>query len=272
MARSIPEHATNIGRRIARSRLRPIARALVPRSGRDRLRTLRKRVYQLVYHGNRVQCPCCERTWRRFQPSWNRPNAICPECNSHERHRGLWLFLDQRHPELLTDPIELLHFAPEECFRRRFEGLPQLRWTTADLDAPEAMEHFDIAAIPHPENRFDAIICSHVLEHVDDDGQAIRELHRVLRPGGWAILMVPMDATAPTTYEDPSIVTPAARKRAFRQEDHVRLYGWDFIDRVRAGGFDVVPDPFLVELEPAIKGRFATSQDPIFVATKPRGA
>ena len=270
MSRSLPERATEAARRVARSRARPIARALVPRRGRDALRALRKRAQKLAYRGDRVECPCCESRWRRFLPSWNRPNAICPECRSHERHRGLWLFLKHRHPELFTDELSLLHFAPEDCFKRPFGSLPRLRWTTADLDAPDAMEHFDITAIPHPDGCFDAIICSHVLEHVTDDRRAMSELARILKPDGWAIVMVPLDAGRAATYEDPAVLDPADRKREFWQEDHVRLYGRDFPERLRAAGFEVHADRFLAELEPALRQRFVTGADEIFVCRPAR--
>ncbi|MBV8159874.1 MAG: methyltransferase domain-containing protein [Acidimicrobiia bacterium] len=86
---------------------------------------------------------------------------------------------------------------------------------------------------------FDLIIASHVLEHVPDDGAALRELWRILRPGGAALIMVPRDTSRPVTSEDPAIATPAARLAAYGQADHVRLYGRDFDVRLRAAGFDV---------------------------------
>ncbi len=85
--------------------------------------------------------------------------------------------------------------------------------------------------------RFDLILCSHVLEHIPDDRGALRQLRRVLRPGGAAVIQVPL-RTGPTD-EDASVVDPAARHRRFGQFDHVRFYGSDFTDRVRAAGFGV---------------------------------
>jgi SAM-dependent methyltransferase len=99
------------------------------------------------------------------------------------------------------------------------------------------MVRMDITDIRFPDASFDVVYCSHVLEHVDDDRAAMRELRRVLRPDGWAILLVPI--TAAVTYEDPTIVEPAARVAAFGQEDHVRRYGPDYVDRLREAGFDV---------------------------------
>jgi ubiquinone/menaquinone biosynthesis C-methylase UbiE len=116
------------------------------------------------------------------------------------------------------------------------------------------MERMDLTDIRHPDHTFDAIYCSHVLEHIPDDRKALAEMHRVLRPGGWAMLQVPI--TAAQTYEDPTIVTPEARLQRFGQWDHVRLCGLDYADRMRAAGFvvavlptaDVVTDAECVQM------------------------
>ncbi len=99
------------------------------------------------------------------------------------------------------------------------------------------MEKMDICNIQHSDGTFDAVYCSHVLEHVPDDRKAIRELHRVLAPAGWALILVPMRGDV--TDEDPTIVDPVARQRRFGQHDHVRMYGRDIIDRLAEAGFDV---------------------------------
>jgi SAM-dependent methyltransferase len=131
----------------------------------------------------------------------------------------------------------MLHVAPEECFLDRFPKIIGSGYVSADLASPFAMVRMDITRIAYPDEYFDAIYCSHVLEHVEDDRRAMREFHRVLRKDGWAILNVPI--TAPATFEDPSIISPAARLAAFGQEDHVRRYGPDYIDRLREAGFGV---------------------------------
>jgi SAM-dependent methyltransferase len=166
-----------------------------------------------------------------------RPNALCPGCGSLERHRLVWSFL-QRETDLFDRrPKKMLHVAPEPCLSPHLRALPHLDYLTADLFSPTAMVVMDVTDIQYPDNSFDVIYCSHVLEHVLDDRKAMREFFRVLKPGGWAVLMVPIEADV--TFEDPSVTDPKERERVFGQEDHVRIYGPDFVDRPREAGFTI---------------------------------
>ena len=192
----------------------------------------------LRHRGDQVLCPICNRSFNRFKDDWNRPNALCWRCGSHERHRVQWALLQQR-PELLRDARSLLHFAPEWALRRRLESIGHLRYVTADLVQPDVELHLDITAMDLPDAAFDAVLCSHVLEHVVDDAAAMRELHRITAPGGWCLVMVPLDLGRQRTFEDPSIVTPEDRERNFWQHDHVRLYAPDIADRLASAGFEV---------------------------------
>ncbi len=131
----------------------------------------------------------------------------------------------------------MLHVAPESCLGERFRAHLGDGYLSADLCDDRAMVTMDITDIGYPDASFDVIYCSHVLEHVDDDRRAMRELHRVLRPGGWAIVLVPI--IGDRTFEDPRITDPREREAAFGQEDHVRRYGPDVIDRLREPGFTV---------------------------------
>ena len=121
-------------------------------------------------------------------------------------------------------------------FSSSIEENPRFNDITADI-LPGADIIMDIMNIQYPDEYFDIVYCSHVLEHVQDDRQAMREFYRVLKKDGWAILLVPI--TAEKTFEDPSIIDPAERLRVFGQEDHVRRYGPDFADRLLQSGFKV---------------------------------
>lgn len=215
-------------------------------------------------------CPVCRFEARRFLSFGDPPRkeALCPSCGSLERHRLIWLFL-QRSTELFSrSPERLLHVAPEPCFEASFRALIGVGYLTADLHSSGVMERMSITDIPHPEGSFDAVFCSHVLEHVLDDEGAIREFFRVLRPGGWAILQVPITATE--TLEDPAVTDPGERKRRFGQEDHVRRYGPDYADRLRKAGFLVDVSQTWDLADPAEIQRMGLKPDEwIFFCRKP---
>ncbi len=192
----------------------------------------------LRHRGKQVYCPACGYSFDRFRDDWNRSDALCWRCGSHERHRALWLLFERR-PELLRDARSLLHFAPEWALSHRLDGLEGMRYVTADLEDPHVDLRLDITAIELPDASFEAVICSHVLEHVEDDRRAMSELRRITAPGGWCLIMVPLDPSLERTYEDPAIDTPAERERAFWQDDHLRLYAPDIGERLTAAGFSV---------------------------------
>ena len=203
------------------------------------LRATRSFVYRVIYRGTGRWCPVCEQPSRRFAPFGNprRAQAMCPHCGALERHRLLALFFDKK-TNLYTQPhLRMLHVAPEPCFESHLRARVGAGYLTADLEDPHADVRMDIMQIEYPDATFDVIYCSHVLEHVSDDRAALRELHRVLKPDGWALIMVPI--TAERTFEDPSVTDPKERERRFGQDNHVRRYGRDFVGRLQETGFDV---------------------------------
>lgn len=166
-----------------------------------------------------------------------RLDAKCVHCGSVERHRLTWLYLSRKTNLFTGAKITMLHVAPESCYAERFKNALGKGYITADLESPNVNLKMDITDIQLKDGVFEAIYCSHVLEHVSDDRKALREFHRVLKPGGWAILLVPI--TTEKTFEDPSVTDPKERLRLFGQEDHVRRYGPDYLDRLKEAGFAV---------------------------------
>lgn len=229
------------------------------------MRAVARRHRMFANRGDAVECPVCAHRFARFRNDWNRPNALCWRCGSHERHRALWLYLTQ-HPEYLCAARSLLHFAPEWCLEARLRARPNLHYVTTDLDPRKSKLQLDITALTLPDCSFDAIICSHVLEHVEDDETAMRELRRVVAPGGWAIVMVPLDTQRTHTYEDQSITEPADRVREFLQHDHVRLYAPDVADRLAQAGFDITIERVAYNAGPDATARYRLIEsDYVFV-------
>jgi len=164
-----------------------------------------------------------------------------------ERHRLLWLYLKNR-TTLFTEKHKVLDVAPMQFFQDKCRKLPNLDYISADLSSPLAMLKLDIAHIPIMDNQFDCVFSYHVFEHVPDDQKAMREIFRVLKPGGWAILNVPIDFNREITFEDPSVVSPQERRRVFGHEDHIRIYGRDYTERLKKADFIVTVDNYAEQL------------------------
>ncbi|MDD2983331.1 MAG: methyltransferase domain-containing protein [Crocinitomicaceae bacterium] len=202
-----------------------------------------KKVAPLLYKGDNVECPVCERKFRKFlsygSKVTHRENVLCPYDLTLERHRLMWLYLQNESNFFTADRLNVLHIAPEQCFHKRFKEQKNLDYLTGDLLSPIADMHFDLHDIPLEDNRFDVIFCNHVMEHVADANRCMQELYRVMKPGGWGIMQVPQDMTRANTYEDASIVTPEDRELHYWQYDHVRLFGRDYPEWLKNAGFEV---------------------------------
>lgn len=208
------------------------------------------RTRALFYQGDAVHCPCCGGRYSKFLDV-GKPSraAACPGCDSRERQRLLYLYLRDR-TNLFSARLRALHVAPEDCLQPAVSRLRNLDYLSADISSSAAMVRMDVMDIQFPDNSFDVILCSHVLEHVDDDRKAMREFRRILRPGGWAILQVPVDMTRERTFEDPFVTAAAEREQLFGQWDHVRVYGRDYPHRLAEAGFQVKVIPYAAELGP----------------------
>jgi SAM-dependent methyltransferase len=200
----------------------------------------------VLYLGRRYRCPVCGWPLRSFTARVSllkrTVDGYCPRCDAKARHRRIWLYLS-RHTDLWSGRHRLLEIAPVWALARRFRGMAGIQYTGVDIRAagPYVTEVGDVTALPLDDDSMDMVLCIHVLEHVGRDRQAMAELYRVLAPGGWALVSVPLRLDQPT-YEDFTVTEPSDRLRLFGEEDHVRFYGLDLRDRLEAAGFSVQLD------------------------------
>ena len=243
---------------------------LVPRPWLIQLSIWFRPLIKLYFKGNQFTDPIDGSSYRKFLPYGYqnlRQNALCPGTLSLERHRLLWLYLD-RKTNFLTDAIRVLHVAPEQVFYKKFKFFSHWDYTTTDLHSPLADVKADICALPFEDNTYDFILCNHVLEHIPNDFKAMEELYRVLKPGGTAILQVPLEEGRKNTFEDDSITDQQERTRIFGQYDHVRVYGQDYYNRLQEVGFKAIPVDFIKEVTEIDIQRFALPNERIPVVTK----
>lgn len=224
----------------------------IPEAIKSPLRKVRQFVRSLKYVGSGRHCPVCNRNSRKFSEAGiiPREDAQCMHCGAVERHRLVWLYFKRKTNLFSGHALKMLHVAPEVIFETLLRTQLGSNYLTADLYNPRAMVKMNITDIQYPDDSFDVIYCCHVLEHVLDDRKAIREFFRVLKQGGWAILLVPINTKR--TFEDFSITEPEERLKNFGDPTHVRLYGPDYIERLRGAGFSVQlsqPSDFLTQEE-----------------------
>lgn len=232
---------------------------------------LRKSYYRLFHAGSKYECPFCSHSYEAFVPAGfkkkvlkekkvvgggYRLNVICPFCGSGDRERLVFLFTKEN--QLIQKQMKLLHIAPEKRLLYFFEKAG-IDYYSADLSNPLAKIRMNIEEINYASNYFDAIICNHVLEHIVDDRKAMKELFRVLTPGGWVILQVPFSQVLQKTLEDSSLKTKAERTKAYGQWDHVRIYGDDFVERLQSVGFEVQKR----RMDENLTNRFALNSDEV---------
>jgi SAM-dependent methyltransferase len=245
----------------------------IPRRYLQIISPLALKILAVFFWGRKVQCPICQHQYSKFLPygrgSSARGNALCPHCLALERHRLIWLYLLEK-TDFFKKENHLLHIAPEACFIPYFKKNPFIKYTTADLESPLADIMMDIQAMPFEDNTFDTLLCNHVLEHIPDDRKAMQEILRVLKPNGWAILQVPfMKTNLEQTYEDFTITAPSERLKAFGQEDHVRMYGKDYPQRLESSGFRVLEDHYAQNLDVEKIQKYALPKgEVIYVAFK----
>jgi len=229
-------------------------------------RTYKKQKELRPFRGDKVFCPICKSGFNSFAP-WGSPerkNAKCRNCSSLERHRLLYLYFNNKTNLFDGSEKRLLHFAPEKSFYNIFSEKKYIEYIPCDLfpeqyiyyDKKVKIRKVDITNISFEDNFFDIILCNHVLEHIPDDIQAMKEMYRVMKKGGWGILSVPIDYSREKTYEDFTITAPEERVKAFGQHDHVRWYGKDYKERLKSAGFKVTEDDYVKKFSPEELFRF----------------
>ena len=231
----------------------------------------------LWYIGKGKECPLCGCRRRKFLPYGyvtQRDNALCPNCLALERHRTLWLWL-LRESDIGRGAValpRLLHVAPEVALMRKFHKIYAAQpadYVTADLESPLADLHFDIQHIPLEDESFDVVICNHIMEHVEDDRLAMREILRIMRKGGWGVILSPVDLQREKTFEDDTITDEAERTRIFGQYDHRRIYGRDYAERLREAGFEVYECDYANLIPAKEKELYALTDEPLYIVRKP---
>lgn len=217
---------------------------------------------KLISEEEKRVCPVCNTPVRLYLPVLRedgsglfRRDVKCPVCASYERHRAYALMMKEKDIFHKKEGIKILHFAPEQCFYQWFSKAENVDYYPVDLRPdPRNRDIVDITNIPYEDNMFDFIMCTHVLEHVEDDKKAMKELYRVLKKGGNALINVPINAAYEHSFENPEYNTPELRLKYYGNVDHVRWYGRDYADLLREAGFVVEEStPFLNVSEEFLK-------------------
>ena len=193
----------------------------------------------------------------------SRWDARCLNCGCRERHRLTWLWMTEGGGNRLEGK-RILHFAPEKVWMKQMRG--NKLYETADLLQKGVTHKVDITRIPLPDSSYDVVMAHHVLEHIDDDQTAMRELFRLLKPGGTGVFSVPVNTSRQETYENPAITDPDLRVAHFSAPDHKRYYGLDFANKLAAVGFTVTT----FRMPPDQEVQYGLLRDEwIYIAAKP---
>lgn len=160
----------------------------------------------------------------------------CSQCGSSDRDRLYKLYIEKY---LNNKKVKLVDFAPSVPLQNYLKGKSNILYRSADLMMPGVDDKVDITDMKqYSDESFDFFICSHIIEHVNDDTKALRELYRILKDNGSGILMTPIIDKVGVFDEDTSVTDASERWRRFAQDDHVRLYEKKvFLKRVENAGF-----------------------------------
>ncbi|MEP0214572.1 MAG: methyltransferase domain-containing protein [Cellulophaga sp.] len=242
----------------------------IPRPLLIKLSYVSRPILTFFMRGNTYVDPIDGKGFKKFLPygyEKQRDNVLSPSTLSLERHRLLWLYL-QNETDFFSAELKVLHFAPEQAFYKRFRKMKNLEYTTTDLESPLADVKADICNLPFKDNTYDVIFCNHVLEHIPDDTKAMQEMYRILKPGGWGIFQIPQDLDRESTFEDDTITDRKERARIFGQYDHVRIYGRDYFNKLRQIGFTVDEVDYTATLSPQEVTKYCLAKGEIIPVVK----
>ncbi|OYT17031.1 MAG: SAM-dependent methyltransferase [Bacteroidetes bacterium 4572_77] len=271
--------------------IRKISKKIIPFWMGQKIRGLYQKILGAYYRGDNYYCPFCDHSFSKLLEdgfdlpvidekqiigAGRRKNCTCPRCFSKDRDRLIYLYLHHK-TKIFEDPHKVLHIAPEAWMKELFYRTKNVDYTCGVKDLgnmgyyyDRMTKEIDITNLDMPNDTYDVVICNHVLEHVYDDLQAMSEIYRVLKPGGWAVLQVPISAVLTKTYEEASIVSMKGREKHFGQFDHLRIYGSDYFARLESVGFQMEKcSPFKEDWGIKDLQKYAlNSKEELFVAHK----
>ena len=260
---------------------------LIPSKLKIPLRNFRDRINIAKYRGNNYECPFCNLSVRQFLPygkdiavikekeiiGAGLRNVKCPKCYSIDRERLMYFYLKNNFSKNFnTFDLKILHIAPKKNLMNYLSNLNFKEYVCGDLFAEgyhysNFVQKLDVTDLPFEHNYFDFVICNHVLEHINEDTRAMKEIHRVLKKNAQAVLQVPISFKIDKTFEDPKITSSKQREIAFGQRDHVRIYGKDYVSRLESCGFSVEVSNFSAEHK-ELEYYGINTIEPIFIAMK----
>jgi len=231
---------------------------MIPFSVKDKIKSGYREAVLSLKPGITYQCPYCNYKTKEFLLDGfdfevlvekqviggGMRHSVCEQCRSYDRERLLYIFLKEKLKVFNDKSLKILHIAPEARLTKTLLKGNFKEYICGDLvtSGYGKLSHVKVMSVldlPFGDNTFDLLICNHVLEHIINDIDAMKEIHRVLKVGGKAILQVPISNNSKETFEDSSIIDPKEREKVFGQFDHVRIYGQDYPNRLSSVGFKV---------------------------------
>ncbi|MFK8058069.1 MAG: methyltransferase domain-containing protein [Saprospiraceae bacterium] len=221
--------------------------------------------------GKSVYCPIAKQEFKAYAKIGNA--LITPSNGARGRQRLVWHYLEHDQ-KIFSKKISLLHTAPELSFFKIFKNAANIDYTAGDkmMDGysnQSGILNIDLTDLKFEDSKFDYLLSNHVLEHIPDDKKAMSEIYRVLKPGGTAVITVPINETFTETYENPNVKTAEERIKHFGQWDHVRWYSTDIKERLEAVGFEVELVRYANQFSTEDFNKFGFKNNIIVRATRP---